>query len=71
MKTKVTTGKTEHELNLYYKQLEALEESPEHIISNDEKNILRGYYQKQIKNRLKILQESLTAAAETAYKINT
>lgn len=59
----------EKELNLFYKQQEALDQPVAEHLRPDEKNILRQYYKDQIRQRLNHLSVFLQVSADTAKAI--
>lgn len=63
-------SKVEEELELYYKQLEALDSPKAATLTVDEKKSLRGYYQKQIRQRLTRLSILIKGTPLTARAIN-
>lgn len=60
----------ENELNLFYKQLEALDSPQAQHLRIDEKKTLRNYYKGKIKQNLERLSVFLNGFANTARAIN-
>ena len=60
----------EKELNLFYKQLEALDSPTAAHLRIDEKNTLRNYYKRKIRQNLTRLDVFVNGLADTARAIN-
>jgi hypothetical protein len=69
-KTTWDQAQVEKELNLFYKQLEALDSPSAEHLRIDEKKTLRDYYKKKIRQNLQRLAVFMQGSADIARAIN-
>jgi hypothetical protein len=68
--TAKTQAETEKELELFYKQLEALEKPVAKHLRADEKKTLRDFYKERISRNLQRLDLFINGMADTARALN-